>query len=236
MHVVTGASSGIGSGLVVALGRRGVPTLAVARRRDLLQEVASAAGPSVVPLVADVARATGRAAIAEAVGHGPVASVVHAAGSLIPLAPWVDLQPEALADHFLVHVAAPIALTKALLDRGSVERAVVIDSYAATTPRIGWSAYAMVKAAAQMSARAAREELSDTTLIRVFPGAVESPLLRTALDGPDDVPAVEFYRSIADDGQVSDPREVGVQIAEILIDVPLAELRAKEIWNVGHSA
>lgn len=236
MHVVTGASSGIGRGIVIALGERFVPVLAVARRADVAEAVAVEAGPSVTAVSADVATETGITAIVEAVGGRPVGSLVHCAASVIPLEPWTDVDPEDLLTHLRVHVAAPIALTRALLDRGPVERMAIIDSFSATTPRNGWAAYAIVKAAAQMSARNAAAELPDTHVVRIFPGAVETPLLDSVLGSDDSIPAVGFYRALAEGGKVSDPIEVGRQITSILLDATAGELSERQVWHVGHSA
>lgn len=233
MHVITGASSGIGRGIAVALGERGEPVLAVARRANLLSEIATA---HVTPLAADVTTEAGRRAIVAAVGSSVVRSVVHGAGSPVELAPWHQLDTDRLIEHFRVHVAAPIALTQALLERGPVERMAILDSYSATTPRIGWSAYGTIKAAAQMSVRAAVAELPDTAVIRIFPGAVRSPLLEQVLADDTGAPAAEFYRSLEADGQVSEPLDIGRQIATLLVDEPLTSLRASDVWQVGHTA
>ena len=215
---------------------RGEAVIAVARRVDVLDELVSEAGPSVTAIGADVTTTAGVGAIVDATEAHPISSLVHCAGSLIPLQPWADLDQADLLSHFRVHVAAPITLTKALLARGPVVRIAFIDSYSATTPRVGWSAYAMVKAAAQMSARSASAELGGTAVARIFPGAVATPLLEQVLDGADDVPAVGVYRAFEEDGRVSDPLDVGRQITAILLDTSPEEFCSLEVWHVGHSA
>ena len=52
--LVTGASSGIGRGVALALAKRGVLVIAVARRADKLDELASEAGGNLVPLPLDL--------------------------------------------------------------------------------------------------------------------------------------------------------------------------------------
>ncbi len=204
------------------------------RDKSRLDSLAATGGGLVTPVAADLASAEGRDTVVQAVTD-PLISLVHGAASRISLAPWADIDPDALVDHFRVHVAVPIALTRAVSDRSPPRRMVIIDSFSATTPRIGWSAYAMVKAAAQMSARAASRELGGTLVARVFPGAVDTPLLREVLDGADEVPAVALYQSIEAGGRVSDPIDVGQEIANIILDVTDDELAATEEWHVGHS-
>jgi len=152
MHVITGAGSGIGRGITIALARRGEAVVAVARGDQALAELADEAGPNVITVAADVTTADGRNAVAAATGAEDVHSIVHGAGSVVELSAWHDLDAARLVEHFRVHVAAPIATTQALLHRGRVERVAILDSYAATTPRIGWSAYAMLKADGDLSA------------------------------------------------------------------------------------
>ena len=54
--VITGASSGIGAALSLNLGALGHRLIISARRRDELETLARRAGPSVMPIVADVTR------------------------------------------------------------------------------------------------------------------------------------------------------------------------------------
>lgn len=234
MHVVTGASSGIGRGIALALAERGEPVLAVARRAQLLEELASEASGHLRPFPADVATDSGISSIVRACESQVVRSIVHAAGSLVGLAPWSSLMPEELLRHLSVHVSAPIALASALARSSEIERMVFIDSYSATTPRHGWSAYSIVKAAAQMSARSAAQELPGTRVIRVFPGAVDTPLLDLVLESGTE--AAGTYLRLKDEGKVSSPAAIGRQIAGIVLDVSDEMLDSQEVWNVGYPA
>jgi len=84
--VVTGASSGIGRGIALALGAEGVRLALVARRRKLLQDVAgevtAAGGPAPVVIECDFmqADAAGRIATAALDGLGTVDILVNNAG------------------------------------------------------------------------------------------------------------------------------------------------------------
>jgi NAD(P)-dependent dehydrogenase (short-subunit alcohol dehydrogenase family) len=64
--VITGASGGIGAALARLLSERGAPVVLVARRRDLLQDVARDCGRLALPVVADV---TSRDDVRRAVGE-----------------------------------------------------------------------------------------------------------------------------------------------------------------------
>ncbi|MEM8709092.1 MAG: SDR family NAD(P)-dependent oxidoreductase, partial [Actinomycetota bacterium] len=161
VHLITGASAGMGASVSRALADRGDTVVAVARRADALADLA-AGRPTIVPVTADVGTTEGRERIVAAVddvGAGPVASIVHGAATPVALEPWAELEPDTLTAHFHVHVASAIALTGELHRAVGVERCVIFDSYSASTPRVGWSAYSILKAAAQMAFRAAADEL-----------------------------------------------------------------------------
>ena len=85
MNVVTGASSGIGRGVALALAGRGERVLAVARRAEVLHDLATDSGGLIQAVPADVATSGGRQSVVDAVAGVPVRSLTHAAGSLVQL-------------------------------------------------------------------------------------------------------------------------------------------------------
>jgi len=87
---------------------------------------------------------------------------------------------------------------------------------------MSWSAYAIVKAAVRMSAWSAPVEILKTDIVR-------ARRRRWSPHG-------RFYQALADDRRVSDPSDMGRQIASILLDTTDAELSEHEVWHVGHSA
>ncbi len=234
IHVITGASAGMGRATALALARRGESVLAIARRPDELRRLVEEAGDCVEPLVGDVADPATIERVTDAVQQRTVASLVHGAATPVGLAPWTDLDAAELTDQFRVHVAAPIALTHTLLARGPVERVIIFDSFSATTPRDGWAAYSILKAGVQMAFRAATVELDGVAVVRAFPGAVDTPLLRRVLEAPDAIPATAFYRELAESGKVSDPAVIGESLATLILETPLSELSARQEWHIGH--
>lgn len=235
IHLVTGASTGMGFATAHALAERGESVVIVARRDEALQALAGEHPGLIEPVAADVADSADLRRILDRVGGRPLASIVHGAATTVPTQPWVELDPSELAHHFHVHVAAPIALTAALLRSGTVERSVIFDSYSAATPRDGWGAYSILKSAAQMAMRSAALELEATAIFRVYPGAVATPLLDRILGSGPEVAAAEFYRDLRDQGLVSTPQEIGNQLAELLL-TPLGADRSGEfVHHIGHS-
>ncbi|MEM9519421.1 MAG: SDR family NAD(P)-dependent oxidoreductase [Actinomycetota bacterium] len=236
LHVITGASAGMGGACVDALASRGDRVVAVARRGDVLVE-RFVTTENVAIVAADIGDSRGRQAIIDAVAAhaGPITSIIHGAATAVALEPWTTLDPDQLTAHFHVHVASAVALTGALHRTVGVERCVLFDSYSATNPRVGWSAYSILKAASQMAFRAAAAELGDVAIIRAFPGAVGTPLLDRVLDAPRTIEATAVYHELKDTDRVSTPEEIAEQLLAILDRSP-DELRATDTWTIGHPA
>lgn len=187
-----------------------------------------------VPIVAHVATHEGRRAIVEAVPSGAtLAGLVHAAGSLVVPEPYGDLEADDLTTHFASHVAAPIALNNLLSAGHHVGRVVYLDSYSANEIRVGWRGSSTIKAAAQMAARSAIEELTGSTVVRVYPKAVNTPLVQAVL-AADPSPTRDAFRNFADRGMIAEPAEVGKFIARLLLDASDDELRSRGTWVYEH--
>lgn len=152
--LVTGASSGIGAAVAVALGRAGATVALAARRADrldaVLAEVRTTSSASQA-FVVDLADLDGIPAFAERVERalGGIDLCVHAAG--IPKRRSLTALSRAdLEEVMRVNFEAPVALTGALLpgmlarDRG---RVVTVSSMGAHAAAIRVGAYAASKAA-----------------------------------------------------------------------------------------
>ena len=233
MFVVTGASSGIGRAVTIALAGRDQAVLAVARDSDRLRELPKS-NPSVTALAADLLSGDGVRRIVDAcASHPSIAGIVHAAGTLIEPLAFGSIDSGALLDEIRVHVMAPIDLNQQL--HAKLGRIVFLDSYSSNDLRVGWAAYSIVKAAAQMAARSAAEELENVQVIRAFPGAVRTPLVDAVLTSPHDSPTRRTFRAIQAEGKLSPPDEIGEWIAALLLDVSDQELEARQTWQYGES-
>lgn len=232
MYIVTGASSGIGRATAKALIERHCDLIITARRAERLDELVALAPERVRPVCADLASPQGVAAIIAAVDpERQISGLVHAAGSPIVPTPYHELNVATLASDMTVHVGAPIALNAALHRRLIGGRVVYIDSFSATDLRVGWSGYSIVKAAAQMAARAASSELDGVTVVRVFPGGVRTPLVEAVLESDAPSPAVAAFRASDERGELSPASPVGTFIGQVLVDVSDAQLAAQPTWN-----
>lgn len=202
--VVTGASSGIGQSLALAMARRGDLVLAIGRSAERLAATAallSVAGPGAHrALQLDVASEAGMAVLraeVEALGRVDVLIASAAVGrglggralpwptAELPLADWQAMVDVNLHGVFLANMAV-LPLMRA---RGDGD---IVNICSSTTPRgLRGTAlapgYAATKFALAEMGRVLAEELGpEGVRVRtIFPGPVETPLIRdTLLDGP----------------------------------------------------
>jgi NADP-dependent 3-hydroxy acid dehydrogenase YdfG len=184
--VVTGASSGIGRAIAVALASAGATVCAVARRRDELE------------LTADRSNGAGRFVIydADLVGddqlerlseallarEGGVDVLVHSAGTIS----IGDVETASVRDldrQYAANVRAPYLLTQALLPtlRANQGQVVFINSTVGLAARANVAQYAATKHALKAIADSLREEINPhgVRVVSVYPGRTATPLQAT---------------------------------------------------------
>lgn len=199
-----------------------------------MQQLQERCGEAIEIVAADVAREEGIAAVsATAEQYATIDGIVHAAASLIEPANYQTLSPDDIVSDMRSHVGSPIALNNALNTLFNSARIVYIDSYSASDVRVGWGGYSIVKAAAQMAARLAHEELKQAKVIRVFPGAVRTQLLETVLNWQTPSPVVDTYSAFEAAGEIAEPTVVGQFIANILCNASNTELDQREYWDIS---
>jgi NAD(P)-dependent dehydrogenase (short-subunit alcohol dehydrogenase family) len=202
--IVTGASSGIGQSLAVAMARRGDLVLAIGRSADRLAETAAMlaeAGPAAhrtlqldVASEPDMARLRslvegyGRADVlvaSAAVGRGLGGRALPWPTAELPVKDWQAMVDVNLHGVFL----ANMAVLPVMQAQGNGD---IVNICSSTTPRgLRGTAlapgYAATKfALAEMGRVLAHEVAEDGVRVRtIFPGPVETPLIKdTLLDGP----------------------------------------------------
>jgi benzil reductase ((S)-benzoin forming) len=230
VYIVTGASTGIGRAVAMNLAAREFRVVAVARSEERLKSLATESGPNLSFVSADLATSDGIDRVAAAMANeADIAGIVHAAGSLVPLEPFQKIDSAELVEHFRIHVAAPIALYQALARSHRVRRMLFVDSYSASSGRLGWAAYSIVKSAAQMAARCAAQELGETDTIRVFPGAVNTRIVDAVLAS--ETETATTFAGMLERGEFAEPNETAAFLVAILVDASDELIRSREAWD-----
>jgi NADP-dependent 3-hydroxy acid dehydrogenase YdfG len=182
--VVTGASSGVGRAVALALGAKGARVCLAGRRVEALDDVAGqVARTAPRPLVhrADLSR---DAEIADLISRvrdelGAVDVLVHAAG-IISLGRLDRAPAEDFDRQFRINVRAAYVLTQGLLPmlQASRGQVVFLNSSAGLSGRAGSSQYAATKHALRAMADSLREEVNadGVRVLSVYLGRTATPM------------------------------------------------------------
>lgn len=183
--LLTGASSGIGRELAIQLADRGAKLVLVARRRDLLdqvaEQIAGAGGERPTVIAADLSqRGTAVDVAEEAIeALGQVDILVNNAGGGAGGSQWAVGDSGPSRDAIELNYWTPLALIGRLVPpmrergRGAV---VNVTSVAQITTWWGFGAYAATKAALGTATETLRLELSGTDIhvLEAIPGPVDT--------------------------------------------------------------
>ena len=186
MHLITGATRGIGLALTTHLRNRDAPVIATARDPSNADHL-RALGARVEQL--DVADPASIEALAARLEGTPIDVLINNAGLQHDDMRLADVDPDTMLDLYRVNTLAPILLTRALLPNlraGSRHLVVNISTNLASLHLNGpeqpggWYAYRASKAALNMLTRNLAHDLPDLTAVALHPGWV-----RTDMGGPD---------------------------------------------------
>jgi NADP-dependent 3-hydroxy acid dehydrogenase YdfG len=184
--VVTGASSGIGRAIAVALASAGATVCAVARRREELEATANRSNGAgrfdlyTADLVSD--EELERLSATLLARDRGVDVLVHSAGTIA----IGDLETASVHDldrQYAANLRAPYLLTQALLPalRANRGQIVFINSTAGVSARAGVAQYAATKHALKALADSLREEINPhgVRVVSVYPGRTATPMQAT---------------------------------------------------------
>ena len=180
--VVTGASAGLGYVFVKELVRAGYPVIAVARRRDRLDQLAAEMqeqGGRVEPLVADLGSPEGvKSAVTRAIEIGDLELLVNNAG----VSSWGYFSEIPLDKHLAMlrlNIEALVSLTWQLLPQLARRKGAGIINIASVVgfqPMPYWTTYAATKAFVLSFTEGIAHELrgSRTRVLAVCPGMMKT--------------------------------------------------------------
>ena len=181
--LVTGAGSGIGRAIALALLADGMHVWLVGRDQRKLAQVAENAKGCACVISADLSRSEEIARVAAALGPR-LDVLVHSAGSYLrgDLASLDGEQWEALDS---INVRAPLLLTSACLPRlrAAQGQIVFVNSSAGLRASAGIGAYSAGKHALRAAADALRQEVNadGIRVLSIFPGRTDTPMQRDIL-------------------------------------------------------
>ncbi|MDZ4720834.1 MAG: SDR family oxidoreductase [Roseiflexaceae bacterium] len=178
--VITGASSGIGKAIAIALAAEGAGVALVGRQIDLLEQTAQATGRNTRIYATELTDDTALEQLAYDLRYDwqTINILIHCAGVIA--SGRVEQAPVAEFDRqYRINVRAPYLLTQVLLPslRECNGQIVFINSTAGLQARAGVSQYAATKHALRALAESLREELNpEIRVLSVYPGRTASPM------------------------------------------------------------
>jgi NAD(P)-dependent dehydrogenase (short-subunit alcohol dehydrogenase family) len=212
LAVVTGAGSGIGRAVALALSHKRLTVLAAGRRLQPLEETADIAVGGVKPVSADVATAAGRATIVSELDDDRLDFLVHAAGTM-PIQRLTDITPETWRQVMATNLDARLHLTQALIPNLTPGgRVLFIGSMSATKARQGSTAYCTSLAASFMLQQCLKLELAQHAILvtHAIPGPVNTRMLQAGMAADADVfPDSAEYGALREQGKLIEPETVG---------------------------
>jgi len=201
--MVTGATSGLGRAICIALGDEGANVLALARNEDALADTQAAvesAGGRCLAIPFDLARYGEFPrlfdALKQQVPH--LDGLVHAAGDLGRCAPMQFVEASTFRRMLDINLSAPNLLTQALfplLARARTASVIFTTCDMAAQAQPNWHGYGLAKAALVHAAAMWQLEHPNASIRfnAVNPGRMRTELMRRAFPGldPADVPPPE---------------------------------------------
>jgi uncharacterized oxidoreductase len=186
--IVTGAGSGIGRETTIALAKEGALLTLVGRRRAELEETARlvrALDGQALVLAADIAdHSTHSHLIGTArSAFGEVSGLINNAGN-VRAGRLEAISPDDILAMIEVNLTAPILLTRAVLPelkRAPSGFVVNVSSGVALLTPPFYSVYAAVKSGIAAFGDSLRRELlgEKVSVINIFPGATDTPMMQT---------------------------------------------------------
>lgn len=197
--LVTGATGGLGEALARALAREGATVALhgrVVRKLEALYDSIVESGapePAILPLDFDTADSQAFADAAAGIEQqlGRLDAIVHCAGALRRLAPIEHHTLDDWLSTLRVNLAAPAALTRALLPmlrRAPAAKVIFTLDTRGHDPKAYWGSYAAAKAGLEALVRVLGDEWENSpnlAAMGVIPGAIASPMRRRTHPGDD---------------------------------------------------
>lgn len=181
--LITGATSGIGQAMALALAEAGYEVYAIGRSEVALEQL-RAARPGITPIAVDV---TDREALEAVVTGLRIDVLINNAGVMPPLGNFAEMKISDIDATLEVNLSAAIILTRLVVPQMCAREAghiLFTGSSAAHAPFPNIAVYSAAKAALSGFAASLRADLSPygIRVTEIVPGRVETQLYKDVLD------------------------------------------------------
>lgn len=181
--IITGASRGLGAATARQLSHFGAASVLAARSLDRLQYLAGeirTSGGEALPVRVDVSRAEDRMhLIDEVLNHyGRIDALINNSGTVEPIGPISDANPEAWEASWAANVLGPVMLAALALPHLRQVNGRIINITSGSTKAAvgGWGAYSTAKAALNQLTRVLAVEEPSIAAIALLPGIMDTEM------------------------------------------------------------
>ena len=235
LALITGAGTGIGKAICLALLKRDCAILATGRRAEVLNSLKKESPERIFIVTSDVSTNSGRQTLLDALPAGyDLTYIVHNAGVITPVGPLSSLTEVAWRKHMAINAEAPLFLTQALMPHMKSGRILHISSGAAHFPIIHWTPYCTSKAALYMIYECLKLEFKQSNIHfgSIMPGIADTPMQDTIRTFSSvQFPDVKRFQNYKAKKELVSPDKVGEFIAHLLLDVS-AEVYSEKEWDM----
>ena len=165
LAIVTGAGSGLGRAMAIALAHKDVRVAGFGRRADALEKTARLAGPRFVPCTVDVSSTEEVEAVMERLARdvAPVTILINNA-AVYPRRDFLDETPQSFMHSVAINLGGMVNCShvalKQMVQTGR-GRILNVSTFADLAPIPMSSAYSVSKGAAKIFTRALRADIED---------------------------------------------------------------------------
>jgi len=235
--VITGASSGIGRALAEHFASINFQVVAIARRKEKLDELEALYPNHITSVVADITKAEDRVKIQNALRPNDSGIyLVHNAGIATPKK-LSELTEEEWDEHYLVNTKAPIFLTKLLLPNLiNGGRVLNVSTGLAHKSLAAMSAYGISKSALYMWKEYSNAEFNEQGILfaSAMPGVVDTPIQRAMRSyDPSHFPAVHVFQGFFQRGELLKAETAAKFLSWLLLSVD-DESFIKDDWDINN--
>jgi NAD(P)-dependent dehydrogenase (short-subunit alcohol dehydrogenase family) len=217
--VLTGHSRGLGAAIAAELAQRGIPVLALARKRG-------AEMPGVTQVALDLSDTAALSAwlrdgaLQAFLAGADTALLINNAGMLQPVGPLPGQAPDEVARAISLNVAAPLMLAAAVAATDVAERRVLhVSSGAGRNAYPSWAVYCASKAALDHHARAvALDQTAGLRIVSLAPGVIDTDM-QAQIRATDvaHFPLRAQFQALKANGALSSPAECGRRLLDFAL-------------------
>jgi benzil reductase ((S)-benzoin forming) len=239
LHIVTGASKGLGSALASYLALQGDDVVSISRTKNRLHE-------SIDHFAFDLASMDSKEDLikkiflAHPVDRYQKVTLTNNAGLIDPIVHIAELTEASVVRNLAVNLAAPMALTAAFLrNTGEFKGVRVItniSSGVASDPIASWACYSAAKAGLKSFAIAIAKDYALDDLVKVInfsPGVLDTEM-QGHIRGIDQsrFPEVEIFKGYKNENKLRTAHEVGTALGAYLLRKELMNFSDISIKNL----